>query len=81
MPEIDHRALLSGLTAEQRRELTDLSDGKGLVQLALHAGLILLLALPIALRLPYWPLFLLPLGIALIFLFTALHEIIHVTAF
>lgn len=81
MSEFDHRALIAGLTAEQRRELTGLSDGKGLVQLMLHLGLIGLLALPVALRLPYWPLFLAPLGIALIFLFTALHESIHGTAF
>lgn len=81
MSEVDHRALLAGLTAEQRRELIGLSDGKGLLQLALHMGLITLLALPVAFRLPYWPLFLPPLGVALIFLFTALHESIHGTAF
>ncbi len=81
MSEVDHRALLAGLTAEQRRELTGLSDVKGLARLALHGGLIALLALPVALRLPYWPVFLPPLGIALIFLFSALHESIHGTAF
>ncbi|QIG47507.1 fatty acid desaturase [Nordella sp. HKS 07] len=81
MSEVDHRALLAGLTAEQRCELTGLSDGKGLLQLALHLALIFVLALPIAFRVSYWPLFLLPLGIALIFLFTALHESVHGTAF
>lgn len=81
MSEVDHRSLLAGLTTEQRRVLTGLSNGKGLLQLALHAGFILLLALPLALGIPYWPLFLLPLAIAMIFLFTALHESIHGTAF
>jgi fatty acid desaturase len=81
MSEVDHRSLLAGLTAEQRRELTGLSDGKGLVQLFSHLALIAAFAIPIALRLPYWPLLLLPLGIEVIFLFTALHESIHGTAF
>lgn len=81
MHEFDHRALLASLTTEQRRDLTGLCDHKGLVQLVLHVGLIVLLALPVAFALPYWPAFLLPLGIALIFLFTALHESIHGTAF
>jgi fatty acid desaturase len=81
MSEVDHRSLLAGLTAEQRRELTGLSDGKGLLQLVLHLALIAVLAIPVVLRIPYWPLLLVPLGIAIIFLFTALHESIHGTAF
>jgi fatty acid desaturase len=81
MSEVDHRSLLAGLTAEQRRELTGLSDGKGLVQLISHLALIAGLAIPVALRIPYWPLLLVPLGIAIIFLFTALHESVHGTAF
>ncbi len=81
MSEVDHRALLAGLTAEQRRELTSLSDARGLVQLSLHLALVAGLAAPVALGLPYWPLLLVPLGIAIIFLFTALHESVHGTAF
>ncbi len=81
MSDVDHRALLAGLTAEQRRELTGLSDARGLSQLALHLALIAVLAAPVFLRVPYWPLLLAPLGIAVIFLFTALHESVHGTAF
>jgi fatty acid desaturase len=81
MSEVDHRSLLAGLTAEQRRELTSLSDGKGLAQLMVHLALVTALAIPIALRIPYWPLLLVPLGIATIFLFSALHESVHGTAF
>ena len=81
MSEVDHRSLLAGLTAEQRRELTGLSDGKGIAQLTSHLALISVLAIPIALGIPYWPLLLVPLGIAIIFLFTALHESVHGTAF
>ena len=81
MQEVDHRGLLGGLTAEERRGLTRLSDGKGLAQLALHLVLIAVLAAPLVAAAPYWPVFLLPYGIALIFLFTALHESVHGTAF
>ncbi len=77
----DHRALLSSIDAARRRELTALSDRPGLVQLAAHLGLILALGGLIQARIPGWPLLLLPQGIVLVFLFTALHETIHKTAF
>ena len=81
MSEVDHRSLLADLTAEQRRDLTGLSDGKGIAQLILHLLLIAAFAIPVALRIPYWPLLLVSLGVAIIFLFTALHESVHGTAF
>ncbi|WP_293958526.1 fatty acid desaturase [Sneathiella sp.] len=61
--------------------LTRRSDAKGLVHLAGHAGLILLIGALIAMQGPGWPLLMLPQGILILFLFTALHESVHRTAF
>jgi fatty acid desaturase len=77
----DHRAVLAALPPERRATLTERSDRAGLIHLAGHLGAIVLLALPIALQLPFWPLFLLPLGIAQVFLFTLSHECTHRTPF
>ncbi len=77
----DHRAVLATLPAERRAWLTARSDQAGLVHLAGHSGLIFVLALPVALKAPLWPVFLLPLGIALVFLFTLSHECTHRTPF
>jgi fatty acid desaturase len=78
---LDHRAVLAGLPAERRAALTERSDRAGLLHLAGHLGAIALLALPVALGLPFWPLFLLPLGVAQVFLFTLSHECTHRTPF
>ncbi|WP_205624970.1 fatty acid desaturase [Geminicoccus roseus] len=78
---IDHRAMISRLAPEQRRALTTLSDRPGLVQLAGHLGLILVLGWAILAGVPGWPLLLVPQGILIVFLFTALHETVHGTAF
>ncbi|MDF1608466.1 fatty acid desaturase family protein [Hoeflea sp. YIM 152468] len=78
---MDHREFLASLTAAQRRELTRKSDGRGLMQLALHLGLIGLIAALIVARVPLWPLLMLPQGIVLVFLFTLLHEASHETPF
>ncbi len=77
----DHRALLSSIDPASRRELTRLSDLPGLLQLAAHLGLIVVLGTLIQLGVPGWPFLMLPQGIAIVFLFTALHETIHKTAF
>lgn len=61
--------------------LTERSDVKGLIHLAGHGGLILLIGALIALKGPGWPLLMLPQGILIIFLFTALHECVHRTAY
>jgi len=79
--EADHRAFARALPAQTRRELTRLSDRPGLLRLASHLGLIALLGSAIAARVPLWPLLMLPLGVALVFLFTAMHEASHRTAF
>lgn len=78
---MDHKSFLAGLTPAQCRELTETSDARGLAQLALHLGAILLLASLIIARVPLWPLLMLPQGILLVFLFTLLHEASHQTPF
>src|SRR5689334_4763321 len=78
---MDHRALISTLTSEQRDHLTGKSDMPGLPLLLVHAGAIAALGGLIAWRVPFWPLLMLPQGILIVFLFTLLHETIHRTAF
>ena len=78
---IDHKALIAGLTTDARRALCAQSDGPGLVRISLHLGLICVLGIGIAEGVPGWPALLVPQGILLVFLFTALHETIHRTAF
>ena len=81
MTEIDHRAIIAGLSAQERRVLTARADAPGLARLALHLGLILALGALIVLEAPYWQALLLPQGLLIVFLFTTLHETIHETAF
>lgn len=82
MADPDHRAIIAGLSPDQRRALTTLADGPGLRRLAFHLGLIALLGILIAERvLQFWPLLLVPQGILIVFLFTTVHETIHETAF
>ncbi|WP_246660454.1 fatty acid desaturase [Nitratireductor sp. XY-223] len=76
-----HREFLASLSPQQKKRLTEKSDAKGTAALAAHAGAILLLGGLIAARVPFWPLLMVPQGIAIIFLFTTLHETIHRTAF
>jgi len=78
---MDHKQFLASLTAEECRALTETSDARGLAQLALHLGAILLLGGMILARVPYWPALMLPQGILLVFLFTLLHEASHATPF
>ena len=74
---IDHRAIIASLSAADRRDLTRRADGPGLVRFATHLGSIVLLGALILGGAPYWPALLVPQGILIIFLFTALHEAIH----
>lgn len=78
---MDHKALLASLTPEQRRALCTQADGPAAMRLAVHLGAVLAGGVWIALGLPLWWTVMLPQGIALVFLFTALHEMIHRTAF
>jgi len=77
----DHRAFLKSLTPDQQKDLTARSDGRGLIQLALHLGLIGLGGWAILARVPGWPALLVVQGILIVFLFAALHETTHRTAF
>lgn len=78
---MDHKALLASLSAEEKARLTMTSDRAGLLHLAGHAGLILLLAALIAAGVPGWWLLLPVQGIAIVFLFTLEHECTHRTPF
>lgn len=78
---MDHKRLVASLSRDQRAALLRLTNGPGLRRLAGQWGLIAMLALVIAVELPGWPLALLPLGVMLVFQFTLLHEVSHLTAF
>ncbi len=69
------------LSAEQRTALTQKSDAIGFQHLAVHWGLIALLAVCISLKPDYWPVLMLPQGILIVFCFTLMHETTHRTAF
>ncbi len=78
-PPMDHQAVLAALPPETRAGLAEVTSAEGLRHLALHLGLI---ALGIAgMASPLWPLALVPLGLALTFLFTLEHECTHRTPF
>jgi fatty acid desaturase len=77
----DHLRVLADLDPEKRAWLLERSNFRGLVHLWLHFGMIIVLAALIARRVPYWPLLLLPQGVLIMFLFTAMHEATHLTAF
>ena len=81
MAEIDHRAVLAGLSAQQRAALLARSDRPGLFRLVGHGGAILVTGGLIAWQVPAWPVLLPVQGILIVFLFTLLHETIHGTAF
>jgi fatty acid desaturase len=78
---MDHRAFIASLTEEERDRLTAKSDRSGLLQLAVHWGAIVGLGSLIAMRVPLWPLLIVPQGILIVFTFTLLHECVHRTAF
>ncbi len=81
MSGLTHDAFLAELTPETRAAMTTKADAPGLRRIALHLGLIAALGVLIALAVPLWPLLLVPQGIVIVFLFTALHEAVHRTAF
>jgi len=81
MAEIDHRAIITRLSPEERNLLTAKADQPGFLRLAIHGGLVVVFGCLIALRVPCWPLLIVPQGVLIVFLFTLLHESIHDTAF
>lgn len=84
MPEagsIDHRRAIAEIDAETRARLLEQSDLRGLIQLGLQWSLIAVCGWGVASGVQLWPSLLLPLGILIMFQFTALHEATHQTAF
>ena len=77
----DHRILVASLTADERKAFLEQADGPAIDRAVLHFGLIGALAAWIAMGWSGWWLALLPQGILLVFLFTAMHECTHKTAF
>lgn len=78
---IDHRQAIAHIPDDVRKRLIKKSDRAGLVRASLHFGLIGVLGYAIAIKVPYWPLLLLPQGVLIMFLFTLLHEASHLTPF
>jgi len=78
---VTHRNVVGGLTLEQRSELLKRSDFRGMVHLAGHWCCIIITAILIHWRLPFWQLLLPIQGIFIVFLFSLLHETIHRTPF
>jgi len=78
---MDHKAFLKSLDADTRIALNEKSDLMGLIHLAVHVGLMLLLGYAIIIGMTGWQLLMLPQGMLLIFLFTLLHETVHFTPF
>lgn len=78
---MDHRTLVKSLPAELREQLTKRSDRAGLFHLARHILLIVFLMLVVLFGGWVGWIALLPLGIAMVFLFTLEHEATHKTPF
>ncbi len=81
MAGFDHRQLIAGLSSNERKSLLTQSNGPGLRQLALHWGTIGVCTWFILNAIPGWQAVLVLQGVLIIFLFTPLHETIHLTAF
>lgn len=76
-----HRAFLASLPVETRIRLTKTRNAPGLARAALHFGALTATSCWIAAALPGWQVVLPIQGILLVFLFTAMHECSHRTAF
>ena len=81
MEAIDHQRVIADLDPDLRETLLTRKDGPALLQFIFHGSAIVLLGALIAFRVPFWFMLLPIQGIFIVFLFTAMHECIHVTAF
>lgn len=81
MNEVNARFSISALSKAERQALLAQSNWRGAAHLAGHGGLVLIIGMLIQAKVAYWPLLLLPQGILVMFLFCAMHEAIHRTAF
>ncbi len=77
----NHIAVLSDLPDETRRALVHQSDGPGLVCIGVHWSAILLTGYLIQDGAPLYPMLMLIQGVLIVFVFGALHETVHLTAF
>lgn len=78
---LDHKEALAQLPPDRRAKLQTRSDTAGLRHLLLYLCALGLCAGWIGLRLPLWPVAMLPLGVLWVFLFTLIHECTHDTPF
>lgn len=78
---MDHRTVISALSADELGRLGARSDAKGLRHLAGHLAVIAGFSVRIAQGWPLWQVALPAQGIALCFLFTLEHEATHKTPF
>ena len=78
---MDHAEFVRSLSRAERKALAEQKDGPALRHLAVYMSLIVLFAVPIALRVAGWPVLMLPLGILLAFLFNLEHECTHKSPF
>lgn len=81
MGNATHKEKIAALGVAERAALLARSDRAGLRQLFRHVGGLILTGGWIGFGLPGWPLLLVIHGVLIVFLFTALHETIHETAF
>ena len=81
MEVIDHQRVIADLDPSLREAILARSDKPGLLRFTFHMGAIFALGTLIAFRVPFWFVLLPIQGIFIIFLFTAMHECIHDTAF
>jgi len=78
---MDHKSFVKSLPTYTKAELTRSSDTAGLIHLLGHLVLIVTLGALVAMQVAFWPVLMVPLGIALVFLFTLQHEATHKTPF
>ena len=78
---MDHKDFLKNLSKDAKAGLTERSDKAGIRHLALHGVCIMICAILIAAKVPFWWLLLVPQGILIAFLFTLEHEATHKTPF
>lgn len=78
---MDHKEFVNHMPVDVLAQLNQLNDDAGLRHLSLHFGLIIFLVLWIAIGWPLWWMMIIPLGIAICFLFTLQHECTHKTPF
>ncbi len=78
---MDHRRFVASIPRGERARLIRRSDRPGLLHLAAHLGAVAALGWGVVAQIPGWPVLVVVQGVAIVFLFTPLHESVHRTAF